>query len=96
MLEEAAVGTAADEFEARIAAIMRDRGVSYFGRLVMTDEHEGSSKVGNIITAVRFGSLNDAVRGTALTRELLYPELSRWFKPLPTTIMGTAIRVLEV
>ena len=42
------------------------------------------------------GSLDDAMRGTALSRELAQTELSRWFHPDPPTIIGTALRVLEV
>ena len=94
MFEEAAVGAARDEFEERIAESMNARGVSYFGRLVMA--HAGDEGVGRIVTAVRYGSLDDARRGSALSRELLHPELTRWFHPAPPTIYGTALRVLEV
>lgn len=95
MFEEAAVGAARDEFEERIAESMNARGVAYFGRLVLAEEAtEGSP--GRIVTAVRFGSLDDARRGSALTRELVHSELSRWFQPSPLTIYGTALRVLEV
>ena len=94
--EEAAVGAARDEFEERIATCMRERGVSYFGRLVLTNVAEGGAAPGTIMTAVRYGSLDDAARGTALSRELMHPELARWFRPRPPTIIGTALRVLEV
>ena len=53
MFEEAAVDAARDEFEARIASCMSERGVSYFGRLVLTDAAEGSGSAGTILTAVR-------------------------------------------
>jgi len=90
MFEEAAVEAAADEFEERIAACMQERGVTYFGRLLMTDA------VGTVLTAVRYGSIDDARRGSALSRELMSTELSRWFRPAPPTVFGTALRVLEV
>ena len=96
MFEEARVGAAHDEFEARLAKCMSERGVAYFGRLVMTDVPEGSGEVGTILTAVRFGSLDDARRGSALSRELFHSDLSRWFRPAPPTVIGTALRVLEV
>ena len=83
-------------FEARLAKCMSERGVAYFGRLVMTDVPEGSGEVGTILTAVRFGSLDDARRGSALSRELFHSDLSRWFRPAPPTVIGTALRVLEV
>ena len=62
----------------------------------MTDVPEGSGRAGTIITAVRYGSLDDARRGSALSRELMEPELTRWFQPAPPTIYGTTLRVLEV
>ena len=96
MFEEAAVGAACAEFEGRIATCMQERGVAYFGRLMMTDVPEGSGEIGTILTAVRFGSVDDARRGSALSRELMAPELTKWFEPSPPTIYGTALRVLEV
>ena len=96
MFEEAAIGASCAEFEERIATCMQERGVSYFGRLLMTDVPEGSGQAGTIITAVRYGSLDDARRGSALSRELMDAELSRWFLPSPPTIYGQALRVLEV
>jgi len=95
--EEAAVGAARDEFEERLAVCMREHGVAYFGRLVLADEAAGNDGApGTILTAVRYGSLEDAARGTELSRELFHPELSSWFRPSPPTIVGTALRVLEV
>jgi hypothetical protein len=43
----------------------------------------------------RYGSLDDAVRGTSLVRELMAPELSRWFSD-HHMLHGTATRVLEL
>jgi hypothetical protein len=94
--EEAAAGTAADEFEDRIAELMQEHGVAYFGRLLMTDIAEGETGAGTILSAVRYGSLDDAKRGSALNREYLDSELSRWFEAAPPTVVGTALRVLEV
>ena len=97
LYEEAAVGAAAAEFEERIATCMQERGVAYFGRLLMTDAGaEAAGRAGTILSAVRYGSMDDARRGSALSRELMAPELSRWFHSAPPTIWGTAQRVLEV
>ena len=50
---------------------------------------------GTVLTAVRYGSLDDCQRGTVASRDLLKDEVARWFSE-GTTIMGTAQRVLEV
>ena len=77
------------EIEQRIAECMHEHDVSYFGRLVMTDGQ------GTVLTAVRYGSLDDCQRGTGASRDLLKDEVARWFSE-GNTIMGTAQRVLEV
>ena len=52
---------------------------------------------GNVIlSAVRYGSMDDAQRGTALSRDLLAPEIATWFSGEHRTLMGVAQRVLEV
>ena len=79
----------APDIEHRIASCMQEHDVSYFGRLVMADGH------GNVLTAVRYGSLDDAARGTTASRELLKHEVATWFSS-GETIMGSAQRVLEV
>ena len=48
---------------------------------------------GTVLTAVRYGSLDDCQRGTGASRDLLKDEVARWFSS--STIMGTAQRVLE-
>ena len=79
----------APEIESRIASCMQEHGVAYFGRLVMADGH------GSVLTAVRYGSLDDCRRGTAASRELLQAEVAKWFSS-GETIMGLAQSVLEV
>jgi hypothetical protein len=79
----------APEIEQRIASCMQEHEVSYFGRLVMADGR------GTVLTAVRYGSLDDCRRGTAASRELLQAEVDKWFSS-GETIMGSAQRVLEV
>ena len=51
---------------------MNEAGVSYFGRLVMAGE--GSNEW---ISATRFGSIDDAHRGTAAVQEVLKLERRR-------------------
>lgn len=96
MRAEAAAEAASAEYEQRIADCMQAHGVSYFGRLVMeapAAEAEGGDGV--FLTMARFGSLDDAERGVAAVREMLAPEMARWFRQ-EETIMGTASRVLEL
>lgn len=90
MEAEARVGAATAEFEERIAARMQEAGVAYFGRLIM--QAPGS---GEFITAVRYGSLEDARKGTQAVEALMAPELERWFSSR-TSLIGTATRVLEL
>ena len=96
-----------EAFEQRIAELMQSHGVSYFGRLVMrsvpaiagpaaraaADEAEEGG--GTFLTAIRYGSLDDAQRGTALVREHLAYEIDRWFES-HEMVVGTASRVLEL
>jgi len=88
--ERAALTT---EFEQRIAKGMNGAGVSYFGRLVMRGE--GSAGGHQWISATRYGSVDDAHRGTAAVKEMLSPELAKWFVSYES-IVGTAVRVLEM
>ena len=76
--------------EQRIAKGMNRAGVSYFGRLVMKGE-DGHQW----ISATRYGSIEDAHRGTAEVREMFAPVLSKWFVSYES-IIGTAVRVLEM
>ena len=97
MREEASVEAATADFEERIASLMQAYGVSYFGRLIMAEQPSGAGGEdgGTFLTAVRYGSLEDARRGSAAVRELMAPELDRWFSS-HTSIIGTASRVLEL
>ena len=93
MLEETRREAAKPEFEERIAACMQDHAVSYFGRLIMEQPlPDGGAE---ILTAARYGSIDDARRGSALSRELLGPEMRRWFAS-HSDLLGTATRVLEL
>ena len=56
----------------------------------------GAGSPGTILSAVRYGSLEDARKGTAASRAMLATEVARWFEPNAPTIIGTAQRVLEV
>ena len=49
-----------------------------------------------LLTALRYGSLDDARRGTAVVRELMGPELRRWFNNEHATLLGTTTQVLEL
>ena len=51
---------------------MEAAGISYHGRLVMSDESGDGW-----FTQSRYGSLEDAHRGTALVRMLLHAEMER-------------------
>lgn len=93
-MREEAIARAAS-LEPRIAALMEQKGISYFGRLILTDTVEAGGS-GTILSAVRYGSLEDARQGTAASRAMLAPEVARWFEPNAPTIIGTAQRVLEV
>ena len=55
--------------EQRIAEGMNSAGVSYFGRLVTRGE--GSAEGHQWISATRYGSVEDAHRGTAAVKEML-------------------------
>ena len=77
-------------FERMIARGMQDAGVAYFGRIVMQEEASG-----RWITASRYGSLEDAQRGTAAVKRIAADDISRWFSTYEY-IIGTARRVLEL
>ena len=65
--------------EKRLAQGMADAGVEYHGRLVMMDESgEGW------LTSSRFGSMQDAIKGTAAVKDLLSPEIERYFSRYET------------
>ena len=59
-------------FEERLSRGMEAAGISYHGRLVMSDESGDGW-----FTQSRYGSLEDAHRGTALVRMLLHAEMER-------------------
>ena len=91
--EALASDTTAASAEQRIAQGMNSAGVSYFGRLVTRGE--GSAEGHQWISATRYGSVDDAHRGTAAVKEMLSPELAKWFVSYES-IVGTAVRVLEM
>jgi len=104
MLAEATEAMMDGDFEQRIAHCMQENGVAYFGRLVMLDTIEertaGTAEravgpAGSFLTVSRYGSLEDARRGTELVRQLLAPELDRWFSE-HKMIMGQVQRSLEL
>ena len=74
---------------------MQAHGVAYFGRLIMSEGAPADGEAGTFLTAVRYGSLEDALRGSAVARELLAPEIARWFSET-NSVIGTASRVLEL
>ena len=61
-------------FEERLQSGMDAAGINYLGRLVMIDESGGGW-----FTTTRYGSVQDAAKGTAAVRMLLAEEISRWF-----------------
>jgi len=77
------------EFEERIAAHMQYHGVSYFGRLVMLEPD------GSWLSVSRYGSVDDADRGTAAVQQLMSTEVNKWFSSYES-IYGTATRVMEL
>lgn len=93
MHSEARVQAATSEFEERIAAHMQAEGIAYFGRLIMEQPSDGGAA--EFVTAARYGSIEDAHRGTMLTRELVGDDMSRWFQS-HSDLIGTATRVLEL
>lgn len=96
--EEAAEG----DFEQRIARCMAENGVAYFGRLAMLEDPEVSDagKPPALITVLRYGSYDDAKRGTAAVRALMAPELTRWFgdehESSKRILFGTTTKTLEL
>ena len=79
--EQAAVDP---QFESRIAAEMAEEGIEYHGRLVMSAAGL-PSRVGGWFTKSRYGSLEDAQRGTWLIKEFLFKEeMARWFQSYDT------------
>ena len=90
---------ASREFELRIARCMEERNVDYFGRLAMLEDPRAAAERGSppaLITALRYGSIDDARRGTAVVRERMGVELGRWFGGGHTSLLGTATQVLEL
>ena len=95
MREEAA----SVEFEQRVAQCMQENNVAYFGRLAMLEDANTAAAKGSppaLITALRYGSIDDAKRGTAVVRELMQPELQRWFGNEVSSLLGTTTQVLEL
>jgi len=99
-LDDMRAVAASAEFEERIARCMHEHNVSYFGRLAMLETSESSAasagEVPALITALRYGSIDDARRGTAVVRDLMRPELTRWFANEHESLMGTTTQVLEL
>lgn len=90
---------ASAEFEQRVAICMQENNVSYFGRLAMLEDAASADANGTppaLITALRYGSMDDAKRGTAVVRELMKPELTQWFGNEKQTLLGTTTQVLEL
>jgi hypothetical protein len=94
MREEAA----APEFEQRIARCMQDHGISYFGRLAMLEDPAVATdgQPPALLTILRYGSVEDAKRGTAAVRELMNDELTRWFGNQHASMMGTTTQCMEL
>jgi len=90
LLKEAQREALTAEFEQRIAKGMHDADISYFGRLVMSGDGHNEW-----ISASRYGSVDDAHRGTAAVKTLMAPELDKWFSSYDSVI-GRAVRVLEI
>ena len=88
-----------DEFELSIAACMQDHGVAYFGRLAMLEGSTAAGEAGAppaLVTALRYGSVDDAKRGTAAVRELMSPQLTQWFGEQHDSLLGTITKVLQL
>jgi hypothetical protein len=49
-----------------------------------------------LLTALRYGSIDDAKRGTACVRELMRPELTEWFGNEHKSLLGKTTQVLEL
>lgn len=73
---------------------MQEEQVAYFGRLIMEQPPAADGTI-EFLTAVRYGSIDDARRGTAIARELLHDNMQKWFSH-QVTLIGTATRVLEL
>jgi len=82
-------------FEQAVATCMQEHNVDYFGRLAMLEEPTDASPPA-LITALRYGSIDDAKRGTALVRELMRPQLEKWFANQHESLVGTTTQVLEL
>ena len=88
---------ASSEFEERIARCMQENEVAYFGRLAMLEDSPTSAtSPPALVTALRYGTMEDAQRGTAVVRELMSPELTRWFGNQYSSLLGTTTKVLEL
>ena len=99
-----------EEFEHRIARCMEENNVAYFGRLAMMEDVVSTPDVDAavasyggedppqpaLITALRYGSIEDAHRGTEAVRALMLPELTEWFDNEHKSLMGTTTKVLEL
>lgn len=78
--EQAAVDP---QFEARISHEMAQEGIDYHGRLVLGVS--ARRKTGGWFTKSRYGTLQDAQKGTWLIKEFLFPEeMKRWFSSYET------------
>ena len=84
--EQAAVDP---QFEASIARELEEEGITYYGRLVMSAPADEAGNCGGWFTKSRYGSLQDAQRGTWLIKTFLFKEeMARWFYS-HETIAGT-------
>jgi len=85
------------EFEERIARCMLENNVTYFGRLAMLEDPDTTTDAPPaLITALRYGTMDDAKRGTEAVRELMRPELTEWFGFQHASLLGTTTQVLEL
>ena len=89
---------AAPAFEQKIARCMQEHNISYFGRLAMMEDptvaSEGQQPA--LLTILRYGTVEDATRGTAAVRELMNDELTRWFGNQHASMIGTTTQCMEL
>ena len=93
--EEMCDVAASSEFEEQVARCMLENNVAYFGRLAMLGQSASTSRP-TLVTALRYGSIEDAEKGTAAVRELMKPQLSRWFGNEHTSLLGVTTKVMEL
>ena len=81
--EQAAVDP---QFEAGIAREMEEEGINYYGRLVMSaPPADDAGSCGGWFTKSRYGTLEEAKRGTWLIKTFLFKdEMAKWFSSYET------------